>query len=56
MGHKELDTTEHKRTHTHTHTHTHTASLLAQWLRICLQCRRPGFDPWVGKTPRRKGW
>ena len=26
------------------------------WLRICLQCRRPGFDPWVGKTPwRREG-
>ena len=20
-------------------------------LRICLQCRRPGFDPWVGKIP-----
>ena len=19
--------------------------------RICLQCRRPGFDPWVGKIP-----
>ena len=19
------------------------------WKRICLQCRRPGFDPWVGK-------
>ena len=18
---------------------------------ICLQCRRPGFDPWVGKIP-----
>ena len=23
VGHKELDTTEHMRTHTHTHTHTH---------------------------------
>ena len=23
---------------------------------ICLQCERPGFDPWVGKIPwRRKG-
>ena len=22
--------------------------------RICLQCRRPGFDPWVGKIPWRK--
>ena len=20
-----------------------------RWLRICLECRRPGFDPWVGK-------
>ena len=24
--------------------------------RICLQCRRPGFDPWVGKIPRRREW
>ena len=23
---------------------------------ICLQCRRPGFDPWVGKIPRRRKW
>ena len=23
---------------------------------ICLQCRRPGFDPWVGKIPRRREW
>ena len=23
-------------------------SLLAQWLRLCSQCRRPGFDPWLG--------
>ena len=21
---------------------------------MCLQCRRPGFDPWVGKTPWRR--
>ena len=21
------------------------------WLRTRLQCRRPGFDPWVGKSP-----
>ena len=29
------------------------------WLRqqrICLQCRRPGFDPWVSKVPWRKEW
>ena len=26
------------------------------WKRICLQCERPGFDPWVGKIPwRREG-
>ena len=24
------------------------------WLRICLQCRRPGFDPWIGKIPWRR--
>ena len=33
--------------------------LLPWWLRrwrICLQCRRPGFDPWVGKTSRRRAW
>ena len=29
------------------------------WLRqerICLQCRRPGFDLWVRKTPWRQKW
>ena len=26
-----------------------------RWYRICLQCRRPGFDPWVRKTPLEKG-
>ena len=24
------------------------------WKRICLQCGRPGFDPWVGKIPCRR--
>ena len=24
--------------------------------KICLQCRRPGFDPWVGKLPWRRKW
>ena len=24
--------------------------------RILLHCRRPGFDPWVGKIPWRKAW
>ena len=23
---------------------------------ICLQCRRPGFDPWVRKIPWRREW
>ena len=23
---------------------------------ICLQCRRPGFEPWVGKIPWRRKW
>jgi len=21
-----------------------------------LQCKRPGFDPWIGKTPWRREW
>ena len=25
-------------------------------LGISLQCRRPGFDPWVGKVPWRREW
>ena len=28
---------------------------LRQW-RIRLQCRRPGFHPWVGKIPWRRAW
>ena len=28
---------------------------LRRW-RIRLQCGRPGFDPWVGKVPWRRGW
>ena len=24
--------------------------------RVCLQCWRPGFDPWVGKIPWRRAW
>ena len=27
------------------------APLWFSWWRIRLQCRRPGFDPWVGKIP-----
>ena len=32
------------------------ASLVAQLLRIHLQCGRPGFHPWVGKLPWRRKW
>ena len=35
-------------------------SLVAQWWRTCLQCRRCGrscrFNSWVGKSPWRKKW
>ena len=27
-----------------------------RWQRICLQCRRPGFDSWVRKIPWRRKW
>ena len=33
--------------------------ILPWWLRgesICLQCGRPGFDPWVRKIPWRRKW
>ena len=33
----------------------HSPSLSTQW-RICLQCRRPRFNRWVGKIPWRKKW
>ena len=26
------------------------------WLCSCLQCRRPRFNPWVGKIPWRRKW
>ena len=32
---------------------------LPWWLsgkKICLQCRRCGFDPWVGKIPWKRKW
>ena len=25
-------------------------------LSVCLECRRPGLDPWVGKIPWRRKW
>ena len=32
------------------------ASLVAQQLRTCLQCRKHGSNPWVGKIPWRRAW
>ena len=32
------------------------ASLVVQKLKRLLQCRRPGFDPWVRKIPWRRKW
>ena len=32
------------------------APLVAQWQRIHLPTRRCEFDPWVGKTPRKRKW
>ena len=34
-----------------THSNILGLPLWLSWLRICLQCGRPGFDPWVGKIP-----
>jgi hypothetical protein len=30
--------------------------LVARWYRICLQCRRPRFDPWIREIPWRMEW
>ena len=60
-GHKELDTTE-QLTHFqqplqfYLHPSYLLSSLVAQRLSICLQCGRPGFDPWVGKISQRRKW
>ena len=32
------------------------ASFLAQMVKNRLQCRKSGFDPWVGKSPWRRAW
>ena len=32
------------------------ASLVVQLVKNHLQCRRPGFDPWVGNIPWRREW
>ena len=33
-----------------------TTSLVAQIVKNLLQCKRPGFDSWVGKIPWRRAW
>ena len=30
--------------------------LMTFLLHFCMQCRRPGFSPWVGKIPWRREW
>ena len=30
--------------------------ILLNWQIICLQCRRPQFNSWVGKSPWRREW
>ena len=37
-----------------THSGIHGLPLWLSWLRILLQCWRPGFDPWVGKISWRR--
>ena len=37
------------------HTHIHGFPGGSEW-RICLQCRRSGFSPWVWKIPWRREW
>ena len=32
------------------------ASQLPRWWRICLQCRKCGFDPWARKFPWNRKW
>ena len=34
--------------------HLRSSTQVAQWQRIRLQCRRPGFNPWVRKIPWRR--
>ena len=44
---------------THNHTHTYSFTLIpcsSDGQRIFLQCRRPRFDPWVGKILSRSKW
>ena len=35
-------------------TNNNKAQMVKNWHRICLQCRRCKFNPWVGKIPWRR--
>ena len=35
---------------------TYFCTLELRWLRVCLQCRKPGFNTYVRKIPGRKAW
>ena len=57
VGHNWATNTHTTHTHTHIYTYIHTlygTSRVAQLVKNCLQYRRPGFDPWVGKIPWRR--
>ena len=48
-----------KKIETYLRLSSHVITGLPWWLRwynVCLQCRRPGFDPWVGMIPWRRKW
>ena len=43
-------------THTHTHTHIYMGFLGGSDGRVCLQCKKHRFDPWVRKIPWKREW
>ena len=55
-GVTELDTTERLNFQNWATEQHHGLPWWLRRLRNCLQCRRPGFDHWVGKTPWRREW
>ena len=38
------------------HMHIYRFPRRLRWYRICLQCRRPEFNSWVGTIPWRRAW
>ena len=45
-----------RKTRRHLHYIRQTLPWWLRWERTYLQCRRPGFSPWVGKIPWRREW